>query len=491
MKKLSGISVSEQSMFLAFFRIISIISAIVGASILLPIIVAYQFGETNALRAFVFTMALSWILALTSVIIKQRKKVLLGTRSAFFVVAISWVTVILFGTIPLYMSHAAPTFLDALFESVSGFTTTGATVISNLDNLPRSINLWRCETHWLGGMGIIALTVAILPLIGVGGFQLIKAETTGIEKGKLTPKITNTAKVLWLIYIGFTLVETIALRLTGMDWTDSLSHAFSSLGTGGFSTRDANLGAFKSQAAEWICAIFMLLAGINFSLYYHLFTKQAKLILTSSELKAYLAIIFFATLLIAISGVDENPLTNLRLSFLHVVSIITTTGFTTRDYTTWMPLAQIVLLSLYLIGGCSGSTAGGVKVIRHVALFKAFKIETLKMLHPHGIFALRIDGRVARDDLVRTVASFIFVYMLLVFVSAILGAYAGLDVWTAFTGALSMVGNVGPSFGTLGPSGNFALLPDLLKGWYCFAMLAGRLELYTVIIFFTKSFWTK
>lgn len=406
---------------------------------------------------------------------------------AFLVVGLSWVAVCLLGAVPLYLSGCFPTFLDAVFESVSGFTTTGATVLADVESLPRWANLWRTATHWIGGLGVIALAVALLPLLGVGGFKLIKAETSGPEKGKFTTRVTDTAKILWLIYAVMTLVQTALLYFSGLDIVDSLAHAFSTMGTGGFSTRNASLGAFRNPAAEWICTIFMLLASVNFTLYYKLLSGRRDEVFRDSELRAFFAIVAMVTIGICVIRLINGSAAiepTVRGVAFQVASVISTTGFMTEDYLLWCPASQVLLFALFFVGGCSGSTAGGVKVIRWTVLAKTLFNELRRLIHPHGVFTLRINGIAGRETIVPLVGSFVLVYMLLVFVTTFVGALGGLDSWTAFTASLSMVGNVGPAFGALGPTANCGFLPAGVKAWYSFAMLAGRLEIYTVLIFF-------
>ena len=478
---------------LTFFRISSMIVALVGITFLLPIGAAVAFGETAVIQSFVIPMIVSCLIAVFFFIIGRGKEIRLSTRGTFVIVAFAWIFASLFGAFPLYFSGAIPHFPDAFFESVSGFTTTGATILPDIESLPRSINLWRCETHWLGGMGIVALTVALLPLLGVGGFQLIKAETTGPEKGKVTPKITTTAKLLWLIYVVLTAVQTVLLMISGMDFIDSLSYAFATLGTGGFATKNTSVGAYNSAAIDNICTVFMVLAGVNFSLYYYLLTGKFHDIRDNSELKAYIGIYITAALGVTFFIMPEygNFFHALRYGAFQTASILTTTGFATADYTTWCMPAQVILFILFFIGGCSGSTAGGIKVIRWVVLGKQIHNETERILHPHGVFSIRLNGRVGRKDIVFSVAAFISLYLIIVAITTVIGCCCGLDVFSSFTGSLSMVGNVGPAFGSLGPSCNYGFLPDALKFWYSFAMLSGRLELYTMILFFMPAFWKK
>ena len=478
---------------LSVFRVVCVLLGIVGTTFLVPLVTALACGEQQVLLPFAVPMLCSWITAAAGFFLGHGRKTTLSTRGAFAVVALGWISASLFGAVPLYASGAIPSVTDAVFESVSGFSTTGASILSDIEALPRSINLWRCQTHWLGGMGIVALTVALLPILGVGGFQLIKAETTGPEKGKLTPKITTTAKVLWFIYMGMTAVQALLLRLAGMDWIDAVSHAFSTLGTGGFSTRNASIGAYNSPAIDCICTVFMFLAGINFSLYFYAFTGKFADVRKDSELRAYLLVVFAAVLFVTCCNLPTygGLLNSLRYSAFQVLSILSTAGFATDDFTTWVPAAQLVIFALFLIGGCSGSTGGGIKVIRWVILGKQLHNEILRMLHPHGVFTVRINKRAGRKDVVFTVTAFMFLYVLLVSVTSLFTTLFGLDIFSSFTGAMSMIGNIGPGFNQLGPSHNFGFLPAAVKWWYSLMMITGRLEFYTIVIFFVPSFWRK
>ena len=478
---------------ISLLKISSILLSIVGILFAIPLGFAFYYGESQVYLSFIIPMLVSFVFVAAVNFPTRHKKITMNTRQTFLIVALSWVVVSIMGAIPLYASGSIPRFVDALFESVSGFSTTGSTILSEIESLPKSINMLRCLTHWIGGMGIVTLTVALLPLLGVGGFQLIKAETTGPEKGKVTARITTTAKILWLIYLGFTAAEAIALKLAGMTFTDALSHAFATLGTGGFSTRNSSIGAYNSVAIDVIIMIFMFLAGINFSLYFYVITRKFRDIGSNSEFKAYLVIIFvlIAAVTVSLMGYYGGFGKSLRYSSFQVISLMTTTGFSTADFMEWPAVTQFLLFVTFFIGGCSGSTSGGVKVIRWLVLGKQVQNETRKMLHPHGVFAIRLNGRPGRKDIVFNVAAFMVVYFGLVAITTFVGCLGKLDVWSAFTGALSMVGNIGPGYALLGPSQNFGFLPDFVKYWYSFAMLAGRLELYTMIIFFLPVYWEK
>ena len=478
---------------ISFLKIASVLLSIVGILFAIPLGFAFYYGESSVYLPFIIPMVVSFVLVAAVNFPTRRFKITLNTRQTFLTVALSWIVISFMGAIPMYASGSIPRFVDALFESVSGFSTTGSTILSEIESLPKSINMLRCLTHWIGGMGIVTLTVALLPLLGVGGFQLIKAETAGPEKGKVTARITTTAKILWAIYFGFTAAETIALCLAGMNFTDALSHAFATLGTGGFSTRNSSIGAYNSVAIDVIIMIFMFLAGINFSLYFYIITRKFRDITTNSEFKAYLVIVIALIIAVTISlrSVYGNFGDSLRFSSFQVVSLMTTTGFSTADFMQWPAVTQFLLFVTFFIGGCSGSTSGGVKVIRWLVLGKQVQNETRKMLHPHGVFAIRLNGRPGRKDIVFNVAAFMVVYFGLVAVTTFVGCLGNLDVWSSFTGALSMVGNIGPGYALLGPTENFGFLPDFVKYWYSFAMLAGRLELYTMIIYFLPVYWDK
>ena len=481
-------------MFISLLRINSILVAIVGTTMLMPLITSLCLHEElNVILSYLIPMLVSWIVLLAVNIPFRKKKINLTIRSTYVIVALAWIFASLFGALPLFTSGCTKTFTDAFFESCSGFSTTGSTIFSDVENLPRSMNLWRCVTHWLGGMGIVALTVALLPLLGVGGFQLIKAETTGPEKGKLTDKITTTAKLLWIIYFALTIIEAVALRIAGMDFIDAISHAFSTLGTGGFSSKNTSIAAYNSAAIDIIITIFMFLGGINFTLYFYMLTGNWSDVRKNSELKAYIIINFLCILGITLPLISTYGGFGkaLRYGSFQALTISSTTGFATADFTTWPSVSQFFILALFLVGGSSGSTSGGFKVIRWVVLFKQLNNTTKQMLHPHGVFTLRLDGSPRDSEIVKVVASFTVVFVSLIGLTTLVGCCGGLDLFSALTGAISMVGNIGPGFGALGPSCNYGFLPLFVKWWYCFAMLAGRLELYTMIIFFLPSYWKK
>lgn len=478
-------------------RVVAFVFAVAALALLPPLAVSFYDGEgMRCAAAWGVPSAAAAAVALAAWLAGRRKGgragdafALMESRGAFRLVGGVWVAMGLFGALPLYFSGAFPAFVDAVFESVSGFTTTGASVATDVEALPRSVNLWRCMTHWFGGMGVIALAVALVPLLGVGGFRLIKAETTGPEKGRVTPKIADTAKALWLIYAVLTAAQALLLRFAGLGWFDAACHAFSTLGTGGFSTRNASIGAFANPAAEWICTIFMLLATVNFALYYKLVARRFAEIARDSELRAFAAIVAVAVSAVAIVEFADygSCAASLRHSAFQVASVISTTGFMSADYAQWQGAAQVALFALFFVGGCSGSTAGGIKVIRWTVLAKQARNEFRRILHPREVVTLRINGVPGRDDFVPLVAAFVFLYLALVLAASFAGALAGLGLVEAVTAALSMAGNIGPAFGSLGPTENYAALPDALKWFYSFTMLAGRLEIFTMLALFLPA----
>lgn len=478
-------------MTFSLLRIFSHVMALVGLSLLFPLGVAWYAGEKGTLFAFALPLVLSLLVAWVCARVKKTIEEPLGARHAFVAVGGVWLTVGLFGAVPLWLSGAFPSVADAVFESVSGFTTTGATVSANVEAYPVSVNVWRCTMHWLGGMGVIALLVAFVPLLGIGGLKLIKAESSGSDKGKLTARTTNTAKVLWVLYCVFTVVMALLLRLGGMGWIDAVCHAFSTVATGGFSTRNASIAAFGSASVEWICTLFMLVCSVNFAVYYHILTGRLAEVFRDSELRAFLLIVACAVIgtVCVVTPVFATVGETVRHAAFQTASILSTTGFMSSNYAAWPVTAQLILFALVLVGGCTGSTAGGIKVLRWTVMAKQAVNEFRRLLHPHGVYTVRLNGQPGRETLVPGVAAFLCAYLVLVFLTAVFGACAGLTAFEALSGALSIVGNVGPAFGQLGPAGNYGGLPDALKWWYSFAMLTGRLEIYTMLILVGHLFW--
>jgi trk system potassium uptake protein TrkH len=411
----------------------------------------------------------------------------------FLLVFLAWVLACLLGALPYFLSGYIPGFTDAVFESVSGFTTTGATILKDVEILPKPLIFWRAMTQWLGGMGIVVLTVALFPFLGAGGFTLFKAEAPGPGADKTAPRITGTARILIGIYAALTTAQTLLLIVSGMNWFDAVVHAFSTMATGGFSSRNGSIAYYQSPAVEWICAVFMLLAGFNVTLIFQLLRGKFRDVWRNSEARAYAAVIFIAVLIIAFSILPQSSSAEeaLRSAVFHTASILTTTGFFCADYNAWPPLAQGVLFFAMFIGGCTGSTAGGIKVIRHVILWKQMKNEVKKIVHPKGVFIIRLNGTSGKKDIVYGVTGFVFLYFLLLVICAFLVSSAGQDVFTSLNTALLVLGNIGLGLGKTGPFLSFPEFPGYVKWGLSFLMLLGRLELWTVLVFFTGYFWRK
>ena len=476
-------------------RIISFLLLIVSGFMLMPAGIAAYRGEPAALRSFIPPIVFSLFFAgLMHLVYKLKPDRNLSTRDGFLFVSLSWVFASLIGALPFYFSGAIPSMADAYFETMSGFTTTGASILSNIESLPSSILFWRSLTHWLGGMGIVVLTVAVLPLLGIGGLMLVQAESPGPTVDKLAPRMKETAKILWYIYIGLTAAQAALLMIAGMNLFDALTHTFGTVATGGFSPKNSSVGYYNSAIVDWITTLFMVLAGINFTLHFRLISGKPRDLLKDSELKAYLFIFFTAMLIIALDIYGKNYSTmsdSFRFAGFQAASIMTTTGFYTADYEKWPALSQTVLMVLMFVGGCTGSTGGGIKVLRIVTLLKQGLNEMKYLVHPRGIFILKINGQPVKKDMVYAISGFFFLYILLLLATTMAAASSGADFNSSFTASLCTVGNVGPGLGLVGPTKNFGFFPDYVKWFFSFAMLTGRLELYTVLILFTRTFWKR
>jgi trk system potassium uptake protein TrkH len=388
-------------------------------------------------------------------------------------------------------------FTDAYFETMSGLTTTGATVLSGLDALPPAINIWRHELNWLGGMGIIVLAVAVLPLLGIGGRQLFKAETPGpMKDSALTPRITETARNLWLVYLGITIACIVSLKAVGMTWLDAICHAFAAMGLGGFSTHDANVGYFNSPAIEFVLILFMLLAAMNFATHFLVWReKNLRLYLRDAEAVAMITLILSSCLGIALflwwQGTYPNFWIALRYASFNLVSIATDCGFNSVDFNQWPTFAPMWMLLLSCVTASSGSTGGGIKMVRTLILFKQAGREFRRLLHPTVINPMKIGGSVVANNIVFAVLGFIFLYFMVVVSLTFALLISGLDLISAFSAILACINNAGPGLGVVGPAGNYSVLSDF-QTWVCtLAMLTGRLEIFTVLILFTPHFWRR
>ncbi len=428
-------------------------------------------------------------------------------KEGYIIVTFGWIVMSISGMLPYIFSGAIPDVTNAFFETISGYTTTGASIIDDIESMPKGILLWRSLTHWIGGMGIIVLAIAILPLLGIGGMQLFAAEAPGPSTDKLHPRITDTAKRLWLIYVGYTVAETILLKLAGMSFFDAINHALATLSTGGFSTKNASVAYWNDQPLiQYIIIVFMFLAGTNFVLSYFAFKGKIQRVLKDEEFKFYLLFIVLATVLAGLviyfkANISEMtpgyPMvfgkveSSFRHALFQIVAVITTTGFVSADFTQWTPFLTIFFFGLFFVGGSAGSTSGGIKVMRHLLIIKNGVLEFKRTLHTNAIIPVRYNNKTVKEKIVYNIIGFFVLYMLLFIIGAMVLGFLGLDFESAIGGAASSLGNVGPALGSLNPISNFNSLPDLAKWWCGFLMLAGRLELFTVLILLTPYFWKR
>ena len=459
----------------------------------------YKDGITNEL--FLSGILVS-VIGLLMLFLNKNHDKQINKREGYLVVVLGWVAMIFSGTIPYILTGTLDGFSNIFFETTSGYTATGATVINDVEILPEGILFWRSITHWLGGMGMIVFAIAILPLLGIGGMQLFNAESPGPSTDKLHPRITDTAKRLWIIYVSYTLIETVCLKFAGMSFFDAINHSMSNIASGGFSTKNASLGHWNSNPLiQYIVIVFMFLAGTNFVLSYFGFKFNFKKIFKDEEFKIYLFFILgftFSVALILYFNTDflmnyESNFTRVEGVFRHslfqVVSIITTTGFVTADYTAWSPLLLLMFFGMMFLGGSAGSTSGGFKIMRHLLIIRNGILQFKKILHPHAIIPLRYNKTTVSSEITYNILGFFIVYMLSFMVGTIVFAFLGLDFESALGVSASSLGNVGPSIGSFGPMNTFFELPILAKWWSSFLMLLGRLELFTVLIVFTPYFW--
>ena len=418
----------------------------------------------------------------------------LGKKDGYLVVGLGWVTMAVFGTIPFILSGSIPDFTDAFFETMSGFTTTGATILTDIESVPKGILFWRSMSQWIGGMGIIVLTVALLPIIGVGGMQLFVAEAPGISPDKLKPRIKDTAKRLWLIYFGLTMIETFLLKYGGMTFYDALNHGLTTMATGGFSTKNSSIAYYDSPFIQYVIIVFMFLAGVNFTITYFGLKGKFKKVWNNEEFKAYFTIVVLFSVLTAFGiyyFTDSTVEKSFRDGAFQVISVITTTGYITADYTVWAPVITVLFFFLMFLGGSAGSTAGGIKIVGHTILFKNSFLEMKRLLHPSSIIPVRLNQKAISQSVTFNVLAFIMIYLSIFVFGSLSVALTGVDFMTSIGAVATSLGNIGPGLGTVGPVDNFAHLPQLTKWILSGLMLLGRLELFTILILFTPYFWKK
>jgi trk system potassium uptake protein TrkH len=472
-------------------HILGLFLLVLAGIMLIPLIYGFRIGVGS--RPFLLSIIITGIFGAILYIGARRPIKHLSQREGILLVVVIWIASSLFGCLPFYLSPHFQGFTDAFFEAMSGFTTTGATVLSDVEVLEPPLQLWRCSTHWFGGMGIVLLGIAILPLVGVGGMPLYRAEFSGAKSEKLKPRITETALALWKIYFSLTILEYLALRLAGMSEFDAVCHTFSTMGTGGFSTRTASIAAFNSPLVEAIIIVFMLLAGMNFVMHYRLWVeRQPRSFFSDIEIRFYLTLVASASVFIFITLVlyhTYHPVTALRDSVFQVCSIMTTTGFVTADFEVWHSFPQLILLALMFIGGCTGSTAGGMKSSRILMLLKVVGREFKRMVERKGIFIIRLGSTSFPEHTIQSLLNLVCLALVVNSAACLLLALTGVDALTSIAAVVASMFNIGPGFGGVGPVEHYGHLPYLAKWILSVCMLAGRLEFYAVFVILTPSFW--
>lgn len=465
-----------------------------AALMLLPVAVAFATGINDWIY-FVYTMIP--LLAIGLLLrVKKPKNLKMRTREGLAAVAFAWIFLAVFGALPFYFSGYFASYVDCFFETVSGFTTTGATILSNVEGLKNGgLMFWRSFTHWIGGMGILVFVLALLPNMDATNVQLLKAESPGPTPGKVVPKLKETARILYLIYLGMTILHVICLLLTKMPLYDSVIHAMGSAGTGGFSNMNASVGAYNNPAAEWVIGVFMLLFGVNFSLYYLILKGNVKEALKNEELRLYLGIVLASVMIITLNIAhkyyDGSWSDAIRSAFFQVSSIVTTTGYSSTDFNLWPTMSKMIIVMLMVVGACAGSTGGGIKVSRLLVLIKSVREEFRRLIHPRMLRSPRMDGRIIEKGTIKGILIFFFTYIMIAMVSMIVISADGYDIESTITAVLSALGNIGPGLGAVGPMGNFSGFSALSKLVLSFCMLAGRLELFPMLILFVPSTWKK
>ena len=475
-----------------------------GGFMLIATLISFIYKDGVTVQIMAASLATMFLGVVMMFLTREHRKAL-DKREGYIVVTFGWIFMSLSGMLPYLISEAIPGVTNAFFETMSGYTTTGASILNDIEIVPKGILFWRSLTHWIGGMGIIVLAVAILPLLGIGGMQLFTAEAPGPSADKLHPRITDTAKRLWLIYFGYTVAQTIFLKLAGMDFFDAINHALSTLSTGGFSTKNASVAFWNDNPLiQYIIILFMFLAGMNFILSYFSFKGNFAKFLKDEEFKLYSFFIVSFTVIAAIiiylkadpsMSVIDHPMvlgkgeSAFRHALFQVLAVVTTTGFVSADFTVWTPFLKIFFFGLMFLGGSAGSTSGGMKVVRHLITIRNGIMEFKRTLHPRAVLPVRYNNRAISKEIVFNIIGFFILYMLAFIIGSLVLGTLGLDFETAIGGAASSLGNVGPAFGKLSPVNNFDVLPDAGKWWCSFLMLIGRLELFTVLILLTPFFW--
>ena len=481
-------------------NILAAMLVLTGLTMILPALIAWGYSEPD-LAGHLKSSAICVLIGFP-VWFFTRKNRSLNSKDGFVIVTLAWILYALAGAQPFYLTGTIPNFTDAWFESMSGVTTTGASIIGNIETLPNLVNgieslphgvlFWRSFIQWIGGMGIIVFTIAILPLLGVGGVQLFKAEVPGPVADKIRPRVREAAKILWMVYVGFTFVQVLLLGLAGMPWFDSVCHAFTTISTGGFSTQNASIAAFSNPLIHYIIIFFMFVAGVNFTLHFRAITGNYKAHLKDYEFRVYLSIICIATLLIFINISSANSdwsHNSFLISLFQSLAILTGTGYANADYELWPFFSQHLLLIIMFFGAMGGSTSGGMKIARIILLIKYAATETRRMLHARAIIPIRIGDRFISDEVVRNTLGFSLIYLSIFVLTAFVLTAFNLDLLSAIGASASAIGNVGPAFGAFGPTDSYALLHPIGKWMLTICMLLGRLEIFTIMVLFSRTFW--
>ena len=462
-----------------------------GALLLIPAVVSLIYGEKTGI-SFLAVAAVLGVIYLVLGRRKPKNNRIYG-KEGFAVVGLAWVLWSLFGALPFVISGAVPNYVDAFFETVSGFTTTGSTILQEIESLPRGINFWRCFTHWIGGMGVLVFVMMVTSLDDENAMPLMRAEVPGPEADKLVPKARSTARILYQMYFALTAVEVVLLMFGGMNLYDALVHSFSTAGTGGFSNRNSSVAFYDSAYIDGVITVFMILFGINFNLYFLLLLKNWKSALKNEELRAYLGIIAAAIAVITVNilNIYENVFHAFRYAAFQVASVITTTGFYTADYELWPELSKAVLLTVMFIGACAGSTGGGIKVCRFVILCKSIRQEIRKILHPNVVTMVKINGKKVNNDTMKGINTFFAAYIFILVISVLIVSIDNFDFATSFSGVLTTINNVGPGISKVGPVENFHMFSPLSKLVFCFDMLVGRLEIFPYLLLLSPDLWRR
>lgn len=473
---------------------VGVLTLFFGGTMIVPL-AAGALTMDASLVAVSKAMALTLMFGAVLVIaFKHARTETISQREGMAIVALGWLSIGFFGALPFYFSGPEFAFVDAFFESVSGFTTTGSSILTDIEGLSSVLLLWRSFIQWLGGMGIIVLSIAILPFLGIGGMQLYKAEVPSPVPDKLKPRIRDTAIILWKVYALFTVVEAVLLMAGGMSFFDALNHAFTTMPTGGFSTKNTSVAHFDSAYIDAVITFFMLLAGINFSLHYQLLKGRTLAFWKDPECRFYLVMCLVLTVVVGFNvyrSVYPDAWQAVRFAAFQIVSIVTTTGYATADYELWPAMSQVIIFLCMFVGASAGSTGGGMKCLRIMLCFKYCYRELFSMIHPRAVTHIKIGGKAVPDEVMRSVLGFLALYMLLFVLCTVLLAGIGVDFITALSAVAATIGNIGPGFGMVGPVDNFSQIPELGKWLLCWCMLLGRLEIYTFIILIVPEFWRK